>query len=223
MNRINEIAKQIKKKKCIVADIGSDHAFLALELLKTKKVSKIYNVEINQKPLNVSINNTKKYAITKKVINILNDGLNNWKYERHFDYVVISGVGGNTIINIMNHIDTNIKIDNFILIPNNKVDLLRKFLAKNNLYFEYEKTIRESNYYYQLIHVTKNKTKNSLMVKTKNDCYFGTYNLKHQSLIFNKMLKQRLKFIQNNSKLIKYNKNIKNEMRLINDYFKRSI
>jgi len=77
MNRIAAIANRIKKEKCIVADIGSDHAFLALEILKNKKVNKIYNIEINQKPLNMSINNTRKYATTNKVINVLNDGLKN--------------------------------------------------------------------------------------------------------------------------------------------------
>ena len=65
MNRIAAIANRIKKEKCIVADIGSDHAFLALILLKNKKVGKIYNIEINEKPLNVSINNTKEYIKTK--------------------------------------------------------------------------------------------------------------------------------------------------------------
>ena len=76
MNRINAIVKRIKKKECIVADIGSDHAFLALSLLKNKNLGKIYNIEINEKPLNITINNTKQYAKTKKVINVLNDGLN---------------------------------------------------------------------------------------------------------------------------------------------------
>ena len=132
-------------------------------------------------------------------------------------------MGGNTIVNIIKCIDSDITIDNFVLITNNKVDTLRKFLSKNNLYFEYEKTIREHDYYYQLIQVTKNKTKNSLVAKTTKDYYFGVYNLKHRSLSFNKMLRQRLKFIQNNSKLIKYNKNIEHEMRLINGYFKKSV
>ena len=90
MNRIDAIVKRIKRKKCIVADIGSDHAFLALSLLKSKNIGKIFNVEINKKPLNNSINNTKQYAKTKKVINVLNDGLRKWKYDKYFDYGSIS-------------------------------------------------------------------------------------------------------------------------------------
>lgn len=223
MNRINEIVKRIKKKECIVADIGSDHAFLALTLLKTKNIGKIYNIEINEKPLKVSINNTKRYIKTKKVINILNDGLKKWQYDMHFDYVVISGMGGNNIINIIKNIDKAIQVDNFILVPNNGTTLLRKFLSKQGWYFQYEQTILEYNYYYQLIHVNKHKTAKSLIAKDKNDYYFGIYNLKHHSVNFNSMLKQRLKFIKNNSQAIKYNKSIKQEMELINDYFKKAV
>ena len=223
MNRIDAIVKRIKRKKCIVADIGSDHAFLALSLLKSKNIGKIFNVEINKKPLNTSINNTKRYAKTKKVINVLNDGLRKWKYDKYFDYVVISGMGGNNIINIIKNIDKEIKIDNLILVPNNGNTLLRKFLSKQGWYFKYEQIILEHKYYYQLIHVTKHKTVNCLAAKNKNDYYFGVYNLKHQSANFSKMLKHRLQFIKNNPQAIKYNKNIKQEMELINDYFKRTI
>ncbi len=223
MNRIVAIANRIKKEKCIVADIGSDHAFLALELLKHKKVNKIYNIEINQKPLNTSINNTRKYVTMNKVVNVLNDGLKNWKYEKHFDYVVISGMGSNKIINIISNIDKDIQIDSLIIVSNSELCLLRKFLAENHLYFEYEETIFDRKYYYQLIHVTTEKTKNSLIAKTSNDYYFGIYNLKHKSLLFNKMLMQQLEFIKTNPNAIKYNKNIRNEMRLISDYFKRNI
>ena len=223
MNRIKAIVKRIKKKECIVADIGSDHAFLALALLKNKIVSKIYNVEINEKPLNISINNTKQYIKTKKVVNVLNDGLRKWKYDKHFDYVVISGIGGKKIINIIKNIDKDIQINNFILVPNNGTTSLRKFLSKQGWYFQYEQTILEHNYYYQLIHVSKHKTSNCLLANDKNDYFFGIYNLKHQSINFNNMLKQRLEFIKNNPQLIKYNKNIKQEMELINDYFKKTI
>ena len=223
MNRINAIARRIKKKECIVADIGSDHAFLALTLLKNKNVDKIYNIEINEKPLNVSINNTKPYIKTKRVVNVLNDGLSKWKYDKRFDYVVISGMGGKNIINIIKNIDGDIQIDNFILVPNNGTTSLRKFLSKQGWYFQYEQTILEHNYYYQLIHVSKHKTIKSLLAKDKNDYYFGIYNLKHQSVNFNNMLKQRLEFIKNNPQAIKYNKNMKQEMELINDYFKKTI
>ena len=64
MNRIDEIINQVTKKECVVADIGSDHAFVALKLLDKGFVKTIYNVEINEIPLQNSINNTAAYLKT---------------------------------------------------------------------------------------------------------------------------------------------------------------
>ena len=71
MNRIDEIINQVTKKECVVADIGSDHAFVALKLLDKGFVKTIYNVEINEIPLQNSINNTAAYLKTGKVKNVI--------------------------------------------------------------------------------------------------------------------------------------------------------
>jgi len=222
MNRIDEIIKQITKKQCVVADIGSDHAFVALKLLEKDCVKIIYNVEINEIPLQNSINNTAPYLKTGKVKNVINDGLKDWKYEKHFDYVVISGMGGNNIINIIENMDKDIIVDHFILFPNNNADKLRSYLSSRGYYYEFEKVVLERNYFYQLIHVTKSKTKNSLTAKTKNDFYFGVYNLKNKDPIFEKMLSERLQYIKN-SGAEKYNEKIREEIKIVNDYFKKTV
>ena len=222
MNRIDEIINQVTKKECVVADIGSDHAFVALKLLDKGFVKTIYNVEINEIPLQNSINNTAAYLKTGKVKNVINDGLKDWKYDKHFDYVVISGMGGNNIIHIIENMDKDIIVDHFILFPNNNADKLRHFLSSKGYYFEFEKIVFEKKYFYQLIHATKSKTKNSLIAKTKNDFYFGVHNLKNKDAVFEKMLFERLKYIKNlNAE--KYNDKIKEEIKIINDYFKKTI
>lgn len=222
MSRFDEIINQITKKECVVADIGSDHAFVALRLLDKGIVKTIYNVEINKIPLQNSINNTLQYLKTGKVKNIINDGLKNWNYDKHFDYVVISGMGGNNIIHIIENIDKDIIVDHFILFPNNNADKLRSYLSFKGYYFEFEKVVMERGYFYQLIHVTKSKTKNSLFAKTKYDFYFGVHNLKNRDSMFEKMLLERLKYIKN-SDAEKFNDKIKEEIKIINDYFKKTI
>lgn len=222
MSRIDEIVNRIAKKECVVADIGSDHAFVALKLLDKGIINTIYNVEINEIPLQNSINNTVQYLKTGKVKNVINDGLNGWKYDKHFDYVVISGMGGNNIIHIIENMDKDITVANFILFPNNNADKLRSYLSSKGYYFEFEKVVMERGYFYQLIHVTKTKTKNSLVAKTKNDFYFGVHNLKNKDLVFEKMLAERLEYIKA-SAAWKFNGKIKEEIKIINDYFKKTI
>ena len=56
----------------------------------------------------------------------------------------------------------------------------------------------------------------------KYDFYFGVHNLKNRDSMFEKMLLERLKYIKN-SDAEKFNDKIKEEIKIINDYFKKTI
>ena len=174
MNRIDEIINQVTKKECVVADIGSDHAFVALKLLDKGFVKTIYNVEINEIPLQNSINNTAAYLKTGKVKNVINDGLKDWKYDKHFDYVVISGMGGNNIIHIIENMDKDIIVDHFILFPNNNADKLRYFLSSKGYYFEFEKMLSERLKYIKNLNAEKYNDKIKEEIKIINDYFKKT-------------------------------------------------
>ena len=216
--RIDRICHAIKKKNCIVVDIGSDHAFLAIKLLKNKIAKFIYNVEINKKPLNQTIKNLTNHGLINKTKNILNDGLKNWKCDEQIDYACISGIGGNKIVYLIKNFPKNIKIANLIVIPNNNSDAVRKFLLKFKYRFIYEEIIKENGYYYPLIYVALNK-KNKIKNNIQNQ-YFGPYNLLHPSNNFINMLKERKNYLNKNS-LTKYNKNLNKEYKLIDQYLKK--
>lgn len=218
MNRIKSIVDLINDKECIVADIGSDHAFLSINLLEQNRCKFVYNIELNQKPLNNTIQNIKLHHLENKTLNVLNDGLKDWKYHKNFDYVVISGMGANSIIKILKDVPKQIKIKNFILVPNNHPELLRKHLSK--YYFHYETIINENNYYYYLMLL--NKTKSKFKANNKFKQYFGPYNLAYPTKTFIDMIKKRQEFIINN-KLSSYNKEIEKELKIINDYLKTTL
>ncbi len=76
MIRINYIADLIKPCKRVI-DIGSDHAYLAINLLSNQKAEMVCNVEVNQQPLDVGIKNLTKHHLLDKTQNILNDGIKN--------------------------------------------------------------------------------------------------------------------------------------------------
>ena len=61
-----------------------------------------------------------------------------------------------------------------------------------------------------------------LLLGTKYDFYFGVHNLKNRDSMFEKMLLERLKYIKN-SDAEKFNDKIKEEIKIINDYFKKTI
>ena len=214
MKRLDCIVSLINNKKAIVADIGSDHAFLAVKLLKNKKVKIVYNIEINQKPLETGIRNLKANFVYKNTVNVINDGLKNWKHTKSFDYVVISGMGGKNIVEILKN--AKVKIKNLILCPNNNVFMLRQYLSKHNWKFVFEAIVNESKYFYPVIYVSKTK---GIKYSNNKDWYFGKLNLKKKDRNFVKMNNERLKYLKKN-KIAKYNKKYALEVKLLNDYCK---
>lgn len=213
MERIKQILKQIKPNSVIV-DIGSDHGYLGILALKNNQAKFIYNIEINQKPLDNTITNLTKHNLLSKTKNILNDGLKNFELDKTIDYCVICGMGGNNISKILQDIlKTKNKIKNFIVIPNNNSSIVRKFIKLNNFYIEYEQIIHYKKNFYPLIKFNKKK---GLKVVSEADLFFGPYNIQNKT----KEFKSYKLFLKNkfdkNKNLLRSTKN-KNIYNLINN------
>lgn len=159
MNKIKTINSLIEKCQCVY-DVGSDHALLAISLLHDKKVKLVVNIEKNQQPLIAGKNNLAANHLTGKTLNVLNDGLSNIskKIIDKPNYVVIAGMGANTIIEILTNKD-DVGEPTYILEASTEVELLRKWLSKNKWQIISETTCYDRGKYYQIIKTSKaNKT-----------------------------------------------------------------
>lgn len=150
-NRLRAIANEIPEQSTIV-DVGSDHGYLSV-LLSKKNCKHIFNIENKQGPLNQTIMNTNKYQINHLTTNILQDGLSN-EIGCDPDYIVISGMGGINMIDILNN--TKVKINNIILSPNNNMDLVKSYLLDNNFELINEKIVEAKGNKYPIF-IAKNK------------------------------------------------------------------
>jgi tRNA (adenine22-N1)-methyltransferase len=209
--RIKAITKLIKKNS-IVVDIGSDHAILAISLLNKHIAKHVYNIEINTAPLQNTINNLTHAGLLQNTTNILADGLQTKEIKHSIDYCVISGMGGQNIIDILKRANKKIKISNYILVPNNNAPLLRKYLKSAKQHIAYETVIYQNKYFYNLMMINNA----GLKIANAEDIYFGPYLLKHQSTAFKRMIQNRKKYIINN-KLDKLNIKLRNELKIINN------
>ena len=114
----------------VVADIGSDHAYLPVWLWQNNKIKKAYAIDISANVINKIKLNLLKYNISEEIIiPVLSDGLPNGFND--VTDVVISGIGGGTISQIINKINADKKDINFILQAANKDEILRGFLYNN--------------------------------------------------------------------------------------------
>jgi tRNA (adenine22-N1)-methyltransferase len=72
--RLFAIAKMVDIED-VVADIGTDHAYLPIYLAKDNKAKKIYACDINEKPLEVAKHNINSFDVKDKIELILSDGI----------------------------------------------------------------------------------------------------------------------------------------------------
>ena len=99
-NRLKAVASFVEKG-AIVADIGSDHAYLPCFLIKTGIVQKAIAGEVAKGPYESAINNVTREGLTNAVTVRLADGLLAIEESDQVDTVTIAGMGGSLIASIL--------------------------------------------------------------------------------------------------------------------------
>lgn len=130
-----------------VADIGCDHGYLCLGCLE-KGVSFVQNIDNKIGPLNTAKLNLQDY-MDKNIIFTLCDGLD--ELDERVDTVVISGMGGDLITQIVNaNLEKAKKIKKLVIVAHSKVPFLRENLTK---YFEIvdENLVEDNDKIYEII------------------------------------------------------------------------
>ncbi|MGD9676832.1 MAG: tRNA (adenine(22)-N(1))-methyltransferase TrmK [Vulcanibacillus sp.] len=149
--RLLKIADYIPKNKRI-ADIGSDHALLVSYLI-SKEIS-LFAIagEINEGPYNSSLKQTMNYNLGKKVSVRKGDGLEVIKQGEEIDIIVIAGMGGMLIANILESGKEKLNnVERLILQPNVGEKEVRIWLDNNHWSIVDEEILEEDGQIYEII------------------------------------------------------------------------
>ena len=135
-----------------VADIGCDHGYLGIYLLKNNIASHVYACDINEGPLNAAVFNAEKYGVRDKMQFFLSDGVKN--VPRDFDCLVCCGMGGDTMISILESAPW-LKASSYRLILQcqSKRPELRKYLSENGWLIREETVLRDGKFLYTVMEV----------------------------------------------------------------------
>lgn len=147
-NRLKKCAELVSGRG-IVVDVGTDHAYLAAELVLSGKCGRIIASDINDGPLDSARKTVEKYGVADNVDLILSDGLENVPLDGVSD-IVIAGMGGETIADIIENADIS-GSTNLILQPMTKVDVLRKRLAEMGFEIDSEMLVEDGERIYVII------------------------------------------------------------------------
>lgn len=148
-------ASKFVKPGSRVADIGTDHAYIPIWLVKNGISTHAIAMDINEGPILRARENICKFGLESQIETRLSDGLDSLK-SGEADTVVIAGMGGILI----NRILENAKrlyptIRHYILQPMTAIEETRKYLEKNGFYIEDECLAKEDDKIYNILSVVR--------------------------------------------------------------------
>lgn len=182
-----------------VADIGCDHAYIAIYLIKNKISPFVVAMDINQGPLDRAKENTQRYRVADKVSIRKSDGLQMLD-AGEVDTILMAGMGGRLMIKMLaSQMDVVSAAKELVLQAQSEIYELRKALKEWGFTIVNEKMLKEDGIYYV---VMKIKTDSSSI---KDDQYELS---KPEYLHFGRLLLEKrnpilLEFLQSEKRMYK--------------------
>lgn len=138
-----------------VADIGTDHAYLPIELIRQGKYNSAIAMDINEGPLERAKEHIVKEKLQERIQTRLSDGLKALE-PGECDSVVIAGMGGALTIRILeNGKELRDSVSEWILQPQSELSKVRQYLLANGYRICQEDMVFEDGKFYPMFQVKK--------------------------------------------------------------------
>jgi tRNA (adenine22-N1)-methyltransferase len=135
-----------------IADIGCDHGYLGISLLKNGQVKSVIAADIRPMPLQAAKENAKRFGFDEQMEFFLSDGAS--AIPRDFDVMVCAGMGADTMISIIENApwlkSTSYRL---VLQCQSKTAMLRKYLNENGFSIVRESAIKDGRFLYSVMEV----------------------------------------------------------------------
>ena len=149
-SRLMAIANLVRKDK-IFADIGTDHAYLPVYLVKNGIINKAIAADLRIGPLENAKLAVESYNYSDKIELRLSDGLDNFK-ENEVEEIAVAGMGGLLISSFIERTTWLKNSDiHLILQPMTHIEELRKALFDNGFIIDNEVVAEDGDKLYIII------------------------------------------------------------------------
>ena len=155
----------------VLADIGTDHAFIPIEAIKRGLAKKAIACDIAPGPLEIGRRNVVKEGLAGYIELRLGDGLQPIR-QGEADTVVIAGMGGLRIIGIIEGGLGKICSANLILQPQHDTSKLRRGLYGLGIKIHGEQLAKEGERFYEILLAVKSSEMPEL---TEKDFFLGIH------------------------------------------------
>ena len=170
--RFEEILNCVAGAECsILADIGTDHAYIPIEAVKRKLTKKAIACDIAPGPLEIGEKNVIKEGLTEHVELRLGDGLTPIN-ANEADVIVIAGMGGHRMLGIIANGIDKICSASLILQPQHDLSKLRRGLNDLSIKIDKEILAKEGERFYEILCAKKTPKVPKL---TEKEAFLGSY------------------------------------------------
>jgi tRNA (adenine22-N1)-methyltransferase len=136
---------------CVMADIGTDHAYLPVYLVEQGHISSAIASDLREGPLSHAKETVENAQVGEQVELRLSDGLENIQ-SHEVDCVVMAGMGGILISQLIEHAPwLQDQTKTLVLQPMTDAPLLRSFLAENGFEIVKERATGDKKHCYTVI------------------------------------------------------------------------
>ena len=178
-NRLAAVASFVEEG-AVVADIGSDHAYLPCFLIHTGKVQKAIAGEVVKGPYESAERNVRREGLSNAVTVRLADGLFAIQDTDAVDTVTIAGMGGPLIASILESGKDRLQdVTRIIAQPNIYAKAIREWAVSNGWKIIDEHILKEDGKIYEIIVLEKGLAKYDELELT-----VGPFLLKSKTAVF---------------------------------------
>ena len=156
-----------------LVDIGSDHATVPIELLKSGALASVLVTDVREAPLFVAKKRAHDAQITEGFSSELSDGLSEIQLKER-DVLLISGMGGETIEKILRHAPSKLHLPKRIILqPQTKEENVRRAMTDLRLPITEEYCLFDQGQVYLVI--VSDKNDETVRPLSDLDYYFGPH------------------------------------------------
>lgn len=181
-------AADFVRRDAVVADIGTDHAYLPVFLIGTKKACRAIAADINEGPVQRARENVRAYRMEDRIGIFRTDGLCGLDGLGITD-IAICGMGGELIAKILENApfvrDTSVRL---ILQPMTKSEYLYRYLCENGFTVVGEALVREDRIYRVICAEYTGKS----YVPDEISCLLGEKNIENGADLLGEYAHQRI-------------------------------
>lgn len=182
----------------IVADIGTDHGYIPVNLIKNKKAKRVIATDISKLSLQKAKDYTKINKLEDKIDTRLGNGIEILGVDE-VDTIIIAGMGGILISQILENSYNDKFVDKkptLILQPVQQAKEIRYYLYENKFTIKDEYIIEENSKVYHIIIAEKSSKidENYLKLGEDKDIYmeFGIINIQKKSELLLKVVENKM-------------------------------